>query len=180
MKPFIGLSKLWYHDPLTTAISSAADVTALIQGGTEVKNVHEGTWGYSQDDPTITDYINELTGRPYFRDPETDGTKVINFSIGSYDYATKAALAGGTTITSGTGSSTTTIGWKPATEPAIIEKAIIALTKTGQYIIFSNASIVAKVDPQQKNLTLGVTATAQESTHDDVLPEYWIDKPTTA
>lgn len=169
MKPFIGLKQIWYGAPLTTAPSDGAAVTTLVSGFTEIKNVHEGTWTYTQDDPTVTEYINELTGASYYRDAETAGQKNINFSLGSYDYADKAALGGGTVIAGGK-------GWAPSSEFAEIRKCVVALTKTDQYIVFSDAIIVAKVDPQQKNLALGITATALEATTEGVAAEYWFDK----
>ena len=89
-KPFIGIKQLWYGSPLTSAqatgLTNAAAVASLIaaqdSGFTEIKNVHEGTWGYSQDDPSVTDYINELTGQPYYRDKTTLGNRTITFTIG--------------------------------------------------------------------------------------------------
>lgn len=163
MKPFIGLKKIWYGDVITTDLSAAPAVESM----TEVKNVHQGTWGYSQDDPSITDYVNELTGRTYYRDAESAGAKTISFSMGEYDYADMAALEGGSVIS--------TKGWKATDGVQVINKAVVALTKTNQYIVFTNASIIAKVDTQNKNLCLGVTATAQENPNEGVAPEYWFD-----
>ena len=67
-KPFIGIKRLWYGPELTAAqagtLIDGASVKTLVttqaNGFTEIKNVHDGTWGYSQDDPSVTDYINEL------------------------------------------------------------------------------------------------------------------------
>lgn len=172
MKPFIGLKQIWYGEPLTSEPTSGAAVATLVEGFTEIKNVHEGTWTYTQDDPTVTEYINELTGASYYRDAETAGEKNINFSLGSYDYEDKAALGGGEVITS----AGATVGWKPASKFSEIRKCVVALTKTDQFIVFSDAIIVAKVDPQQKNLALGITATALEATTSGVAAEYWFDR----
>ena len=158
MAKFIGIKRLWYGSPLVTAPTQAS-VSTLIGNSTEVTNVHQDTWGYTQDDPDVTDYINELTGRPYYRDKADEGNKVIAFTMGEYDYATKAALQGGEVVLSGS----TAVGWKAPTTPAFVNKSVIALTKTGTYIIFTNASIVAKGDQQQKAVGLGVTAVAMEN-----------------
>ena len=176
MPKFIGIKKLWYLDTLTTAPTQAT-LSTLIQSATEIRNVHQDAWGYSQDDPSVTDYINELTGKPYYRDAEDQGNRVINFTMGEYDYATKAALQGGSTITEGS----SVVGWKSPDAPTLISKALIALTRTGTYIVFTNANIVAKGDQQQKAIGLGVTALAVEnpnSTKDaPISDEYWFDAP---
>ena len=179
MPKFIGIKKLWYCDPLTAAPTQAT-LTTLVNAATEIKNVHQDTWGYSQDDPSVTDYINELTGKPYYRDAENQGNRTINFTMGEYDYATKAALQGGSTITE----SNAVVGWKAPDNPGIVEKCIIALTKTGTYIIFTQAAIVAKGDQQQKAVGLGVTAVAMENTLGPaqatpvtIADEYWFDAP---
>ena len=54
------------------------------------------------------------------------------------------------------------------------------LTKTGTYIIFTNAAIIGKGDQQQKAVGLGVTAVAMENTlggQNPVADEYWFDAP---
>lgn len=171
MSKFIGIKQLWYRDPIDSTSSAnltQAGVATLISGATEITNIHQDTWGYQQGDPEVTDYINELTGKTYHRDKVDEGEKTIQFTMGEYDYATKAALQGGSTVTG---------GWKAPTTPAFVNKCIIALTKTNTYIIFTNASIVAKGDQQQKAVGLGVVATAMESEVAGVSDEYWFDKP---
>lgn len=189
---FIGIKRLWYRDPITEDIhanKAGAIIKALIEGsgetgidgynnGTpiapakEVLNIHQDTWNYNQDDPSVTDYINELTGKPYFRDKQNEGNKTISFTMGQFEYQTKADLQGGTVITKGDGASAKAIGWKAPEVMSIIEKCIIALTKSGNYIIFSNASIIGKSDQQQKAIGLGVTAVAQDTLGDGVADEY--------
>ena len=158
MPKFIGIKQLWYGAPLVAA-PTRATIATLISNSTEVLNIHQDTWGYSQDDPDVTDYINELTGRPYHRDKVDEGRKSIVFTMGEYDYATKAARQGGEVIMDGT----TPVGWKSPTTPAFVNKSIIAKTKTGTYIIFTNASVIGKGDQQQKAVGLGVTAVAMEN-----------------
>lgn len=176
-KPFIGIQKLWYLNALTEAPTQAT-VSTLIEGASEVKNVHQGTWKYTQDDPSVTEYVNELTGKTYYRDKETDGNKTIAFTIGEYEYEDKAALQGGEVIKV----SETAIGWKSSGSLTNIEKAIIAQTKTGRFVIFTNALIVAKVDTQEKNLGLGISAVAIENPNSTkekpIEAEYWFDAVT--
>ena len=177
MKPFIGIKKIWYLDPLTTAPSNYAAVTTLTtaQGTEEVKNVHATTWSYSQDDPETTEYVNQLTGKPYYRDKTSAGAKTIAFTIGEYEFKTKADLQGGDVIESG--SPATAIGWKSSGTLENVHKAIIAMTKEDSYIVFTNALIVGKVDQQELNLGLGVSAVALENETANVEDEYWFNKP---
>lgn len=174
MKPFIGVKRIWYGEPLTTKLTKVADITALLSPSEsvsafkEVKNSHEGTWGYSHDDPGVTDYINELTGQTYYRDKTSVGAKTVTFTMGVYDFETKAALQGGKVIKD----AEKVVGWESDAVLENINKCIIAQTKTGNYIVFSNASIVGKGDQQDKNIGLGITAVAQENTTDGVAAEY--------
>lgn len=174
MKPFIGIKRIWYGEPLTKALTKVADITALlapsdgVSAFKEVKNSHEGTWGYSHDDPSVTDYINELTGQTYYRDKTSAGAKTVTFTMGVYDFETKAALQGGKVIKE----EEKVVGWESDANLENINKCIIAQTKTGNYIVFSNASIVAKGDQQDKNIGLGITAVAQENIADGVAAEY--------
>lgn len=175
MPKFIGIKQLWYGPVMATAPTGAAALKTLAEGNTftEVKNVHQDTWGYNQDDPSVDDYINELTGNPYYRDMTDSGRKTINFTMGEYDFQTKADLQGGTVVTSGEVASAKAIGWAAPETPALIEKAIIAKTKTGGWICFTNASIIGKGDQQQKAIGLGVTAVAQDNTNEGVSDEYF-------
>lgn len=164
-KPFIGIKQLWYGNPLTTAPTQAGMAT-LVNSLTEITNVHDGTWGYSHDDPSVTDYINELTGQPYYRDKTTLGNRTINFTLGVFDFATKAALQGGEAIDG---------GWKSSGALENVNKCIVAKTKTGNWIVFTNASIVAKGDQQEKNIGLGITAVCMENDTDGVEAEYMFE-----
>ena len=170
MPKFIGIKKLWYTAPLT-AEPTQDSIATLVASATEVKNVHQDTWGYSQDDPNVDDYINELTGKPYYRDKQDEGTKTINFTMGEYDYETKAALQGGTVVKN----NDVAVGWKAPLTPDFVYKSIIALTKTGTYIVFTNAAIVGKGEQQQKAIGLGVTAVAMESDTSGISDEYWFN-----
>lgn len=192
-KPFIGIKRLWYTNELDHDLTSVEDVLELINGreaqgtqgqsgykaaipaATEIKNVHDGTWGYNHDDPDTTDYINELTGKPYYRDKTSDGARTINFTMGVYEFADKANMQGGSVIEQGTGADKKVVGWKSDGNLKNVEKCIIAMTKTGNYIVFADASIIAKGDQQEKNIGLGVTAVCMESEIEGVEAEYMFE-----
>lgn len=176
-KQYIGIKKLWYGDPADKAITGASLATWL-KTANEVKNSHDGTWGYSQDDPDVTDYINELNGQPYYRDKTSQGARTITFTMGEYSYKNKADLQGGDMITKDgtvTTDESTAVGWKSTDSLENINKMIVGMTKTGNYVVFTNASIVGKVDQQEKALGLGVTAVCMENNTDGVAAEYWYD-----
>lgn len=176
-RQFIGIKRIWYDAPIT-AVLTGESLAALLKTATEVTNSHDGTWGYSQDDPDVTDYVNELNGQPYYRDKTSLGARTVTFTMGEYAYKNKADLQGGDMITA-EGTATTdeeaAVGWKSPSTLENIHKAIIAQTKTGNYVVFTNASIVGKVDQQEKALGLGVTAVAMESETAGVAAEYWYD-----
>lgn len=178
-KPYIGIKNIWYG-PVLGEKPTKEKLKGLIgKGGTfnRVKNSHDGTWGYEQDDPETTDYKNELTGLTYFTDKTSDGNHTINFTMGVYDYAQKADLQGGLEVKSvgATTGESDFDGWKSASANDLVNKCVIAQTKTGHLIMFTNALIIAKVDTQEKNLGLGVKAIAQENETSGVAAEYWVD-----
>lgn len=164
---FIGIKQIWYGEPIKQDITKE-NFKQWLQTATEVKNSHQDTWGYSQDDPTVTEYVNELTGKSYYRDVTQGGAKTINFTLGEYEVKDKVALQGGTAMES-------SLGWKAPTTPIDVFKAIVAKTKTGNYIVFTRASIVAKGNFTDKNVGLGVTAVAMESGYAEVADEYLLD-----
>ena len=172
MKQFIGIKRIWYANPIAAiagATLTGAEIKALLAKADtkEVKNSHQDTWGYTEEDPTITDYINELTGKIYYRDVTQDGAVTIAFTLGEYEYTDKAALQGG---------KATATGWDRPDRKDNISKCIIAQTKTGNYIVFPNASIVGKGNFVEKNIGLGVTAVAMETGVTGLASEVWRDK----
>ena len=171
MNTFIGIKQLWYGDVLTAATNlTQANIATLVSGMTEVKNVHEDTWGYEESDPETTEYNNELTGQPYYIDNVKQGQPTISFTLGEYDYDEKADLQGGEVIKNGAND----VGWKRPTELNTIYKCIVALSKTGVYIVFPKAQITAKGDVQEKNVGLGIQAKAVETGVNGLSTEYWI------
>lgn len=170
-KSFIGIKRIWYADPIKSVTApgtglSKDEVLAVIADAKteEVKNVHQDTWGYEETDPQVEEYIDQLSGKPYFRDAEQQGVPTISFTMGEYDFKTKAALQGG----KGDADS-----WERSNESEIIEKCIIAQAKTGDMIVFPRASIVAKGNFVQKNIGLGVSAVPVETGVEGLASEKW-------
>lgn len=166
---FIGIKKLWYTEVIQTALT-AQSLKTLLSGDLvkEITNTHGDTFTYTQDDPTVTEYINGITGRPYYREKTDKGARTISFTIGEYDLSTKAELQGGEASEDGK-------TWQDNDEMEFIEKAFIAKTKTGNYLVFTDASVIGKVDVQEKNLGLGVSAVAMDNPNEGVASEYWFD-----
>lgn len=170
MKPFIGIKQIWYGPVITEALT-AANLKTWLAAATEVKNSHQDTWGYTQDDPTITDYINELTGKPYYRDMTDEGAKTIAFTMGAYSFKDKVELQGGKVIKE----SEKEVGWKAPETPELVYKAVVGRAKTGNYVVFTNAGIVGKSNMVEKNIGLGVSAVAMDNEAEGVADEYWFD-----
>lgn len=166
-KPFIGIKAIYYGEPITTAVT-ASSLKTTIDSMSIVENIHQDTWSYEQSDPDIEDYVNELDGKIYYRDAKTAGSKTISFTLGIYDADTKAKLCGGTSKDE---------VWTAPDEIPLINKSIVAITKSGNTIVFTNASIIAKAAPASKNIGLGVTATAMDNSEPGVADEYilWED-----
>lgn len=93
----------------------------------EVKNSHQNTWGYTEDDPAITGYINELTGKVYYRDVTAKDAKTIAFTMGEYDFEDKKELQGGELVKEGQEA----VGWKEPDNAEVINKAIVGVSKNG-------------------------------------------------
>lgn len=170
MKPFIGIKQIWYGPVITEALT-AAKLKTWLATATEVKNSHQDTWGYTQDDPTITDYINELTGKPYYRDMTDEGAKTIAFTMGAYSFKDKVELQGGKVIRE----SEREVGWEAPKTPELVYKAVVGRMKTGNYVVFTNAGIVGKSNMVEKNIGLGVSAVAMDNEAEGVADEYWFD-----
>lgn len=169
VKPFIGLKRVWYGDPVTTVTTpasgyTAAELVALIKTLTEVSNVHQDTWGYDESDPSVTDYINELTGQPYYRDVTQAAIPTINFTMGQYSFEDKAALQGGKVVGD---------GWERQDMANLIEKCVVAQTKTGNFIFMPRANIIGKGSFVEKNIGLGVSAVPLETNVKGLASEKW-------
>lgn len=165
----IDIKKLWYCDPSAIdADLTGAALAALIAAATtdEVKNVHQDTWTFEEGEPSQESYKNQLTGSVYRVGSKDMGEVTVNFTIGRYDYATKAALLGGTA----TGTT-----WKRARGIVDIKKCIIALTEDDQYVVLPYANIMAREASTDGAIGLAVVGTMLEPENEAVMPEYWFD-----
>lgn len=170
MKPFIGIKKIWYGAVISAAVTPTT-LKAWLATATEVKNSHQDTWGYTEDDPSVTDYINELTGETYFRDLTTKGVKTIAFTMGEYSFEDKKELQGGNLVKDGE----SIVGWESPDVAEIINKAVVGQTKTGNYIVFTNAGVIGKGNFVEKNVGLGVSAVAMGNPIKGVSADYMFD-----
>ena len=75
---------------------TGAEVAAILKNAAtkQVKNVHGDTFQYEETEANTTKYKNALNGE-YYREITEPGEVKINFTIGEYDYETKADLQGG-------------------------------------------------------------------------------------
>lgn len=167
MKPFIGIKRIWYGDIIAEALTKE-NLPTKIGEMTEIKNSHQDTWGYTQDDPEYTDYTNELTGEIYFRDLTKKGAHTITFTMGEWTFDDKVALEGGEKVD-------TDAGWAESETIEPVYKAIVAQTKTGNFIVFTNAGVIAKNNTVEKNIGLGVTAVAMSNSTAGVKSVYMFD-----
>lgn len=169
-KTIVGIKKLWYAEPIKSSLTGTDVFNLTKDGGSakEISNVHGSTWVYEEAEPSTTDYINQLTGKVYYRD-SVPGAVQISFSIGQYDYLTKEALQGGKTGDSGK-------SWSRDDSNELIYKAIIAQTKDNTFIVFPNAAITARGGMvEDKVLGLLMTAVAMETGNAGVPSEKWFD-----
>ena len=140
----IGIKKLYYGTAFAAAPAApyvegtassgftAAEIKAKIALGTEITNIHGDLWTYEEAMNTVTGYKNKLTDEEY-RATYAKGEKKMSFTIGQYEFATKAALQGGT-------ASTTVKYVGPATASPVY-KSMIALTDDDIYIVFPKARV---------------------------------------
>lgn len=162
----VNIKKLWYGDTSKiTAKLTGVLLFNLLKTATEVKNVHGETWTLEEAEANKTVYKNQLTGKVYRSDKEMGEVK-MNFTIGEYDYATKADLLGGTA---------TDTTWERAKGKVNIEKFLVGLTEDDQYIVIPRADIAAREATTDKAVGLPIVGTEIEPTNEQVAAEYWFD-----
>lgn len=164
----IDIQKLWYADPVTTDLT-AEGLKTLLGKATEVTNVHQDTWSIDEGEPSQDSYKDQLTGMTYRMGQKTMGDVTFNFTIGRYDYETKAALMGGTA---------TSTSWKRDRGATNIRKALIALTEDDVYCVLTYANVSAREANTDGAVGLSVVATMMIPEQEGVAPEYWFDKAT--
>ncbi|MDR3142699.1 MAG: hypothetical protein LBU37_13385 [Tannerellaceae bacterium] len=168
MKTIVDIKKIFYAPQMTTGTLTGSAIDVILKSGTtkEIKNVHATTWTYEEAEPSVTDYLNQLNGKVYYRD-STPGAVSVNFSIGQYDYQTKADLQGGTA---------TATAWTRPETPGLVYKTLIAVTKDDTYIVFPKAIITARGGMvESKLIALLLSAVAMDTGVDGLASEGWFD-----
>jgi hypothetical protein len=173
LKSIVDIARILYADPVASIASATTGLTGAevkdIIGDAdtkEVANVHGDTWSYEEEEGTTNPFRNQLNGNTYYNDYQPGSTKV-SFSIGQYDYATKAALQGGTA---------TATSWERPKTSSIIYKCVIAITKDDTCLVFPKAQIVARGGMiESKLIGLVLSATPVETGVNGLAPEKWFD-----
>lgn len=163
----VDIKRLWYADTnVITGALTGAMLKTILENATEVKNVHQDTWSIEEEEATQESYKDQLSGLTYRRGAKTMGDVTYNWTIGQYDYKTKADLLGG----KATGTS-----WVRDRSSVSIYKTVIALTEDDQYAVLPKAGISARQAQADGAVGLAVVATAVLPDNDEVAPEYWFD-----
>lgn len=163
----VNIKRLWYGDPSEiTADLTGPALFALLKTAKEVTNVHQDTWSIEEGEHSQDTYKNQLTGATYRMGAKQMGDVTFNYTIGQYDYATKADFVGG----EGTDTS-----WKRARGISVVEKFLVALTEDNQYAVLPKANIVAREAQTDNAVGLACVATMLEPDAPEVAPEYWFD-----
>lgn len=132
----------------------------------EVKNIHQDTWTIEESDSSQDGYRNQLTGSIYRMGTKTMGDVTFNWTIGKYDYFTKAEFLGGVA---------TATSWKRPRGIVEIHKLLIALTEDDQYCVLPYANINARESNTDGAVGIGIVGTMMEPDNTEVSPEYWFD-----
>lgn len=178
----VGIKRIIYADTSVVNKDITADfaktiIKAAITAKTEVANVHGETWSIEESEASVTPYKNQLNGQAYRYDT-IPGELTPQFSIGQYDYATKAALMGGEVIKKG-GSGPdkdNPVGWKRAVDKVVINKALFCLTEDNVWFIFPNCQIVTREANTDKAIALAVKGLVQTPQVAGVSSEYNFDE----
>lgn len=155
---------------VTQDLTKAAAMT-LWEGGTNILNVHQDTWTIDETEASQDFYKNQLTKTNYRKGAKTMGDVTFNFTIGAYDFVTKANLMGGETIMDGGKA----IGWKRARKSVEMELCMMALTTDDVLCILPRANVSSREANTDGAIGLATVATALEPDVESVSPEYWFD-----
>lgn len=128
--------------------------------------MHQDTWTIEETESSQDTYKNQLTGTVYRVGTKSMGEVSFNWTIGQYDYATKADFLGGTA---------TATSWKRSRLVVEIKKTLVALTEDGQYCVLPYANISAHEANTDKAVGLAIKGIALEPENDAVSSEYWFD-----
>lgn len=165
------IDELYYAEPITTVADkskglSGAEVAAILKDAKtkQIPNVHGETFQYEEEEASTTKYKNQLTGEAY-REDTVPGEVKINFTIGEYDYTTKADLQGGVA---------TEKSWERGKYQPI-RKCFIGKTKDNMYVVFPKASIVGRGANTDKAIGLAVAASPLSTGVEGLASEKWFD-----
>lgn len=178
----VGIKRILYADTSVVTKDITADVAktlinAAITAKAEVMNVHGETWNIEESEASVNGHKNQLNGQTYRYDT-TPGEVTPAFSIGQYDYATKAALMGGEAIKKGGSGADkdNIVGWKRSTEKVVINKALFCLTEDDVWFIYPNCQIVAREANTDKAIAIAVKGLVQTPKVAGVSAEYNFDE----
>lgn len=178
----VGIKRILYADTSVVTKDITSDVAktlikAAITAKAEVMNVHGETWNVEESEASVSGYKNQLNGQTYRYDT-TPGEVTPAFSIGQYDYATKAALMGGEAIKKGGSGADkdNIVGWKRSTEKVVINKALFCLTEDDVWFIYPNCQIVARESNTDKAIAIAVKGLVQTPKVAGVSSEYNFDE----
>lgn len=178
----VGVKRILYADTSVVTKDITADVAktlikAAITAKAEVMNVHGETWNIEESEASVSGHKNQLNGQTYRYDT-TPGEVTPAFSIGQYDYTTKAALMGGEAIKKGGSGADkdNIVGWKRSTEKVVINKALFCLTEDDVWFIYPNCQIVARESNTDKAIAIAVKGLVQTPKVAGVSSEYNFDE----
>lgn len=178
----VGIKRILYADTSVVTKDITADVAktlikAAITAKAEVMNVHGETWNIEESEASVSGHKNQLNGQTYRYDT-TPGEVTPAFSIGQYDYTTKAALMGGEAIKKGGSGADkdNIVGWKRSTEKVVINKALFCLTEDDVWFIYPNCQIVARESNTDKAIAIAVKGFVQTPKVAGVSSEYNFDE----
>lgn len=178
----VGIKRILYADTSVVTADITPEIAktfiqAAIAAKDEVQNVHGETWQIEETEASVTGYKNQLNGQNYRYDT-TPGDITPAFTIGQYDYKTKAALMGGEAVKKGGDGADkdNIVGWKRATGKVIINKALFCLTDDDVWFIFPNCQIVAREANTDKAIAIAVKGLVQTSKVTGVSSEYNYDE----
>lgn len=161
----IKIKDLRYAEVLSAA-PTLSDVATGFKAATKIDNSHQQTFTYEEDEPTVTQYKNELTNKTYRSDVEA-GEKRINFTVGQYDFDLKAALQGGKSGDTGK-------SYTAGDSAELRYKAFYALTQDNVLIVFPRANIIASNSSTDNAIGIAVSAIPEEVSG-VTADEYWFD-----
>ena len=98
----VGIKKLYYADPakVTGDLTGTLLATIIKDVNTkQVENIHQDTWSIEEEEPSTTEYRNQLTNGVYRQDTEM-GNIQMSFTIGQYGVAAAALEPDNTAVSS--------------------------------------------------------------------------------